>query len=122
MIERRHFAGVAAIGVLILALAGFLAWKAWSGGEGGSLSEPIAVNATIGPQQHMFGDPIRARVELILDSKRIDPDTVKVHANFAPYRPLRQPTRVETSSGSITRLRFDYPLSCLGYRCLPIGP
>ncbi|HKF13634.1 MAG TPA: hypothetical protein VKB13_00205 [Gaiellaceae bacterium] len=121
MIERRHFAGVAAIGVLILALAGFLAWKAWSGGEGGSLSEPIAVNATIGPQQHMFGDPIRARVELILDSKRIDPDTVKVHANFAPYRPLRQPTRVETSSGSITRLRFDYPLSCLGYRCLPIG-
>ena len=121
MIARRYFAALVAIGVLILALVGLVAWKAWSGGESGSLSEPIAVNATIGPQQHMFGDPIRARVELILDSKRIDPNTVKVHANFAPYRPLRRPTRTESTAGAITRLRFDYPLGCMTYRCLPIG-
>lgn len=121
MIERRYFAALVAIGVLILSLAGLLAWKAWSGGGGGSLSEPIAVNATISPQQHMFGDPIRARVELIVDSKRIDPDTVKVRASFAPYRPLSRPERTESSSGSITRVRFDYPLGCLTFRCLPIG-
>ena len=119
MIARRYFAALVAVGVLILALMGLLAWKAWSGGESESLSEPIAVNATIGPQQHMFGDPIRARVELILDSKRIDPNTVKVHANFAPYRPLRRPTRTESGAGAITRLRFDYPLGCMTYRCLP---
>jgi len=121
VIDRRHFAVLVAVGVLILTLAGALAWRAWSGGDGGTLSEPIAVNATIGPQQHMFGDPVRARVEVILDSKRIDPKTVTVHANFAPYRPLARPERAETSSGSITRLRFDYALACLTYRCLPAG-
>jgi len=119
VIDRRHFAALVAIGVLILTLAGLLAWRAWSGGDGGRLSEPIAVNATIGPQQHMFGDPIRARVDVILDSKRIDPKTVKVRANFSPYRPLAATGRAETSSGSITRLRFDYALACLTYRCLP---
>jgi hypothetical protein len=121
VIDRRHFAALAAVGVLVLAVAGLLAWRAWSGGEGGSPSEPIAVTAMLGPQQHLFGDPVRARVEVILDAKRINPDTVKVRTNFAPYRPLRPPQRVETSAGSITRLRFDYALSCLGYRCLPVG-
>jgi hypothetical protein len=121
VIDRRHFAALAAVGVLILALAGFLAWRAWSGGDGGSLSEPIAVNATISPQQHLFGDPVRARVELILDAKRINPESVRVHTNFAPYRPVEPTQRIETSAGSITRVRFDYVLGCLGYRCLPTG-
>jgi hypothetical protein len=32
---------------------------------------------------------------------------------------LRPPRRTENSAGAITRLRFDYALACLTFRCLP---
>jgi hypothetical protein len=110
---------VAAV-VLVLAVAAALAWRVWNSPDEGSLTEPIAVNATLGPPQHMFGDPIRARIEIVLDAKRIDPETVKVRANFAPYRQLQPPTESRSAAGSVTRLRFDYRLACLAYRCLPV--
>jgi hypothetical protein len=69
----------------------------------------------------MFGDPVRAQVEVLLDRNRVDPDSVKLRLNFAPYRPLRPRTRTESTAGAITKLRFDYQLACLGYRCLPRG-
>jgi hypothetical protein len=121
VIERRHFALLAAAVVLVLAVAGVLAWRAWDTAAPAAPAERIAVNATIGPAQHMFGDPVRARIELILDAKRIDPATVKLRVNFAPYRPLRPPRRVQSAAGAVTRLRFDYMLGCLTYRCLPTG-
>jgi hypothetical protein len=121
VIDRRLFAGLGAVVFFVLAAAGVLAWRAWDSEDQRGPAEPIAVNATLGPQQHLFGDPVHARVDLILDSRRIDPNTVKVRVNFAPYRPLRPTRQVRSASGPITRLRFDYLLSCLGYRCLPIG-
>jgi hypothetical protein len=119
VIERRHFAALAGAVVLVLAVAGLIAWKLWGGPEQGSLAEPITVSPMVTPQQHLFGDPVRARVDVILDSDRIDPESVRVRANFAPYRPLVQPTRSQTAAGRITQVRVDYLLDCLGYRCLP---
>jgi hypothetical protein len=121
MIDRRHFAALAGLVVLIVAAAGYLAWRAWDSGEESSLAEPIAVTGIIGPEQHMFGDPVRAQVEVLFDRNRVDPDSVKLRVNFAPYRPLRPRTRTESTAGAITKLRFDYQLACLGYRCLPRG-
>jgi hypothetical protein len=121
VIPRRYFAALAALVVLVVAAAGFLAWRAWESGDESSLREPIAVTATLGPEQHMFGDPVRAQVEVLLDRDQIDPATVKVRANFAPYRPLRPPRRTESDAGAITRVRFDYLLACLAYRCMPVG-
>ena len=120
VIDRRHFAVLAAGVVLVLALLGALAWRVWDPGEG-SLAEPIAVNATLSPQQHMFGDPVRARIEVVLDAERVDPDSVKVRANFAPHRQLQPPTESRSAAGPITRVRFDYRLACLTYSCLPNG-
>lgn len=119
MIARSHFAVLAALVVLVLAAAGVLAWRAWDTGEQGLPVEPIAVNATLTPQQHHFGDPLRARVDLIVDTSRVDPATVKLRVNFAPYRPLRPPRRSEEAAGPVRRLQFDYLLGCLVYRCLP---
>ena len=61
------------------------------------------MNATLSPQQHMFGDPVRARIEVVLDAERVDPDSVKVRANFAPYRQLQPPTESRSAAGPITR-------------------
>jgi hypothetical protein len=121
VIDRSHFAALVAAVMLVLTLLGALAWRVWDPGEESSLAEPISVNATLGPSQHMFGDPIRARIEVVLDADRVNPDTVKVQANFAPYRRLQPPTESRSAAGPITRLRFDYRLACLTYRCLPRG-
>lgn len=125
MIERRldprHFVVLAGIVVLLVAALGVIAWRVWDSDEQGTLTEPIAVNANLAPSQHMFGDPLRARVDVVLDARRVDPETVRLRVNFAPYRPLEPPSRRQDAAGSVTRIRYDYRLACLGYRCLPRG-
>jgi hypothetical protein len=120
-LDPRHFVALAGIAVLLVAALGVLAWRVWDSDEQGTLVEPIAVNATLGPPQHLFGDPLRARVDVVVDARRVDPESVKLRVNFAPYRPLEPPTQRRDASGSVTRIRYDYRLSCLGYRCLPRG-
>jgi hypothetical protein len=121
VIDRRHFAALAAAVVLVLTLVGALAWRFLGPADEATLAEPIAVNATLNPPQHLFGDPVRARIEVVLDAKRVNPDSVKVRANFAPYRPLQPSTQSRTAVGPLTRIRFEYRLACLTYGCTPRG-
>ena len=122
MSARRLFAAAAAAVVLVAALAGLVAWKVWSGGGGPGLGqEPIVGSTFIEPEQHLFADAIHARIELVVDGDRVDPDSVEIGANFSPYRELRPVQRTSSSSGPITRLRYDYILACLTAQCLPKG-
>lgn len=119
---RRLFAASAAAVVVVVVVAGLVAWRAWDGGGGPGLGqEPIVGTALIEPEQHLFADAVRARVEIIVDDERVDPDSVDVGVNFAPYRQLRPVERTRSDSGSTTRLRYDYVLACLTARCLPSG-
>ena len=117
---RRLFVAIAAALVLLLAVGGLLAWRSWSDGGGPGLGEePIVGSVLLEPEQHLFADAIHARVELIVDNARVDPDSVDVGANFAPYRELRPVERTRSDSGEVTKLRFDYLIGCLTARCLP---
>jgi hypothetical protein len=118
----RLYAALAAAAVLIAALAAVLAWRAWDSGSGPVLGEePITGTALIEPEQHLFGDAVRARLELVMDRNRVDPNSVEVGANFEPYRELRPVERSREDSGPITMLRYDYLIACLTARCLPTG-
>ena len=118
----RLYAGLAAAAVLVAALAALLAWRAWNSQAGPVLGdEPISGTALLEPEQHLFGDSVRARLELVLDRNRIDPDSIEVGANFQPYRELRPVERTRSDSGPITRLRYDYAIACLTAACLPKG-
>jgi hypothetical protein len=118
----RLYAALAALVVLLAALAGVLAWRSWDSSSGPVLGdEPIAGTALLEPEQHLFGDAVRARLELVLDRDRIDPASVEVGANFQPYRELRPVEQTRTDSGPITMLRYDYLLGCLTAACLPKG-
>jgi hypothetical protein len=122
MTARRLFAAAAAAVVVLLAVAGLVAWRAWSEGGGPGLGEePIVGSAFLEPEQHLFGDAVRARLELVVDGDRVDPNSVDVGANFAPYRQLRPVEVTRSESGSLTRIRYDYLLGCLVARCLPQG-
>jgi hypothetical protein len=118
----RLYAALAAGAVLLAALAGLLAWRAWDSQPGPVLGdEPITGTALLEPEQHLFGDAVRARLELVFDRNRIDPDSVEVGANFGSYRELRATERMRTDSGPITKLRYEYLLTCLTAACLPKG-
>ena len=118
----RLFAAAVALVVLIAALAGLLAWTAWDEGGGPGLAEePIVGSAILEPEQHLFADAIHARLEFVVDGNRVDPDSIDIGANFAPYRGLRPPEVSRNDNGSITRLTYDYLLGCLAPQCLPKG-
>ena len=119
---RRLFIGGVVAAVILAALVGLIAWNAWDKGGGPGLGEePIVGTALLAPEQHLFGDPVDARVELIVDTERVDPDSVEIGANFEPYTQLRPVEVSRSEDGSITKLRYDYVLGCLVARCLPTG-
>jgi hypothetical protein len=119
---RRLFVAGVVVAVVLAAAVGLIAWNAWDKGGGPGLGEePIFGTALLTPEQHLFGDSVRARVELIVDTERVDPDSVEIGANFEPYRELRPVELTRSEDGTITKLRYDYVLGCLVSRCLPRG-
>jgi hypothetical protein len=119
---RRLFIGGVIVAAILAAAAGLIAWNAWDKGGGPGLGdEPIVGTALLTPEQHLFGDAVRARVELIVDGNRVDPDSIEIGANFEPYRELRPVEVTRSEDGALTKLRYDYVLGCLVSRCLPQG-
>ena len=119
--RRLFIAGVVAA-VILAAAAGLIAWNAWEKGGGPGLGdEPIVGTALLSPEQHLFGDAVTARVELIVDTTRVDPDSVEIGANFDPYRELGPVEVTRSEDGTLTKLRYDYVLGCLVSQCLPRG-
>jgi hypothetical protein len=119
---RRLFIGGVVLAAILAAAVGLIAWNAWDKGGGPGLGEePIVGTALLTPEQHLFGDAVRARVELIVDSNRVDPDSVEIGANFDPYRELRPVEVTRSDDGPLTKLRYDYVLGCLVSQCLPRG-
>jgi hypothetical protein len=119
---RRLFVAGAALAALVALGAGLLAWSAWDDGGGPGLGEePIVGTALIAPEQHLFADALRARVEIIVDESRVDPDSVELGVNFAPYRQIRPARRTRTDNGSTTHLAYEYVVACLAAGCLPKG-
>jgi len=118
---RRLFAAALVLVVVGVGVAGVLAWRSWSDGEDPTLQEPVVATAIVAPEQHLFADAVRARLEVVVDGNRVDPETVDVGTNFAPYRLLRPVERSRSDAGSVTKLTYEYVLGCLAARCLPDG-
>lgn len=108
------------IGVLLVALV------AVAGCGGDDEARPLiaagktaVVRGELVPDVHTFGEPVVARVEVILDRSKVDPDDVRVSTNFDPYEKVGA-TRVERKDiGGFTVLRYTTTLSCLDQFCIP---
>jgi hypothetical protein len=81
----------------------------------------ITARAVIAPRIVLFGDTVRARVDVVLDRSRVDPESVQVVAPFSPWEIVAGPERVKRDAGSMTYLRTTYVLRCLSSPCLPPG-
>jgi hypothetical protein len=83
-----------------------------------AVNRPIHLVTTVSPGPHFFGDPIRADVDILIDTKRVDPNAVRLDTKFDPYTRLARPQRISSDDGSTTRLRYRYLLTCDTFRCL----
>ena len=77
--------------VLVVALGIVLA------GCGGDDSKPLlaqgkaaAVRGALTPDVHLFGEPVVAQVDVIVDREQVDPADVRVKTDFKPYETVGQ--------------------------------
>lgn len=93
-------------------------------GCGGSTDEELslppgqsfAVATSITPRTSAFGDPLTARLRILVDRDRIDPDSVRVLARFQPWRDRTTIDRVD--AGDLTALTYTIELQCLTLSCV----
>ena len=120
-LSRRTLAALAA-GALAL-LAGILAIALIR--SGGPTTAPparaLAVATSVSPRPAFFGDLLTARTEVLADATRIDPNSVRLEAEFFPYTEARAPLRSSSRSGPVVALGYRFPISCLSADCVP-GP
>jgi hypothetical protein len=98
--------------------------EAGSGGESANPNErprAITVRTAIFPRTVLFGDTVRAHVDVVVDRTRIDPDSVRVGSTFSPWQIVDGPERTQRAAEFLTHLRFSYTLRCLHGLCLSPG-
>jgi hypothetical protein len=104
--------------VKLAALLGVAAASLAFAASAGAADQPVRVVTTIPTTPHFFGDQIRAYVDILVDTKQLDPNKVKLDTKFNPYTRLARPRRSKTADGSTLRLRYSYLLTCDTFRCL----
>lgn len=110
-------AAVTAIAVVVVATR--------DGADGGNsparpvLAEGIQARASIAPRTILFGDTIAAHVDVVLDRRRVDPDSVRIATEFLPWEVVGEPERSRRDAGATTHLRTTFLLRCTSSPCLP---
>ncbi len=89
-----------------------------SGGDE-TAPRPLRARASLSDRIVVFGDTVRAQVDLALDLRHVDPSSVKVRTSFDPWRRVG-PVQVDrTDAGSSSHIRMTYVLRCLKQPCVP---
>jgi hypothetical protein len=81
----------------------------------------MRIAAALEPSVHLFGDPIVARLDLLFDKRRVDPERITVDSVFEPFEQVGQERRERSEVGDVVRLRISFPLQCLTRTCAPVG-
>jgi hypothetical protein len=122
-VTRGAIVAVVAAAVIAATLVTLVAVVAVRGGREAAspLAQALSARAVVSPRPVLFGDLVTARADLVVDRARIDPDAVRVVADFAPFAPTGAPRRTESMSGDAVTLSFRFQLLCLTEACVPAG-
>lgn len=111
-----------AVGGLAAACVVALVLVATLGGGGDDAPAPrgdVTVSTSIAPNPLFFGDLVIARAQVFVNRRRLDPDTVRLEAAFAPFSLVGRPQESRSTSGQTTSIDVRYTLQCLVEACLP---
>jgi hypothetical protein len=79
----------------------------------------MAVRGTLSPRSYLFGDQLRARLEILIDRDVFDPRKIDVDGQFAPFAVVGEPTSERRDFADLTRIRYLFVLECLRIDCVP---
>lgn len=82
-------------------------------------AQALEARVVVSPRVVLFGDTVTARVQVALDSARIDPDSLRVGTSFTPWQFVRAPRRIRQDGAGATYIETVYVLRCLGPSCVP---
>jgi hypothetical protein len=81
-------------------------------------SPGIVARGTLSPRVLLFGDPMTARIDVLVDRRSVDPAMIRLQAPFPPFEPLSE-TSSRRDRGDVTELRYTMTLQCVTIECLP---
>jgi hypothetical protein len=87
----------------------------------GVAAQEIEAQASLAPRPVLFGDTVRATVDVILDTDEIDPASVRAAADFSPWAVVGKPDRQVVSAPGRAYVRTTFVLRCLTGTCVPSG-
>ena len=82
-------------------------------------SKTAVVRGALLPSVHLFGEPIVAQVDVILNRAKVDPADVRLETDFEPYEQVGGMQEARRDIGDFTVIRYTTTLSCLSERCIP---
>jgi hypothetical protein len=116
VVTRRRIA-VAAVVVAAAAAAVLLTTL---GGRSSAAEAPkhgIGVVAAITPRAALFGDTLEARLDVLIDSRVVNPKSLKLLAEYGLYAPVAPPRVARSRVGELTRVVYLTHLQCLTLQC-----
>ena len=106
---------------LAIALASLVA-----AGCGGDEQKPLiaasktaVVRGELIPDVHLFGEPVVAQVDVILNRDKVDPADVQLKTDFEPYEKVGETREERRDIGRFTLIRYRTTLRCLSELCIP---
>jgi hypothetical protein len=81
----------------------------------------VTAGVVVAPREVLFGDTVMARFDVIVDRERVDPDSVRVAADFDPWEIAGTPETRRQDDGDTSYVRITYALRCVSGTCVPSG-
>jgi len=82
---------------------------------------PIKVTTSVTPGWIYFADRLTARVDVLVDTSRVDPNSVVVDAPLGAWEQASGPTASTTIAGGLAHRTETFTLRCITFACLPHG-
>lgn len=82
-------------------------------------SKTGVVRGELTPNVHLFGEPVVARVSVVVNRAKADPRSVEVETKFDPYEAVGETKVTREDIGDLTRLEYATTLRCLREDCIP---
>ena len=81
-----------------------------------------AVTTSLTPRAILFGDTVRARVDVIVDTHLDDPSTIALRTPLGGWTVLTPVASTTSSAGRLLRRTFVLTLACRAAACVTKGP
>jgi hypothetical protein len=112
------------VGSLVILIVAAVAAAIGSSGDASPLVPRLPLRVTgvsVTPRAHAFGDEVRASVDILVDSDRVDPADVRFVPDFRPYQQAASLAVTRHDFGRVVQLHYEVRLNCLALACVPLS-